>query len=90
MSIPVLYNGYLFDLPWVWSEVLRPQDRFSVTDHPLGQGFSVRCVADDGVVRYRLREALVYELESEAYRTDPQEWPSRYWEEKSDLMDCYA
>lgn len=75
------YNGHLFDLIWIWSDVLRPQDRFlRIND----SGSSVRCTYSDEHLRFRLNEALAWETQHDMYEPD---WPNKYWEEQCDLRE---
>lgn len=69
MSAKFRYNGHFFDLPWIWADVLRPQDRFLWTEENKP---GVMGILSDSVLQFRLREAYVANLYREM---EAPEWP---------------
>ena len=82
-----VYNNHEFEVNWIWSDVLRPQDRFMEHDYRQN-GVRRGCVLSDAVLLVRLHQALAWETQVEM--AEP-EWPSAYWDSVSDYrneMEC--
>ncbi len=78
------YKRGEFSIPWIWSEVLHPTDRFMSEDK--GDGFARCCVLSDEVLRVRIHQALIRETVYESIATDVNEWPSEHWDRVSDYV----
>lgn len=91
MPFEFSYRGSLWNVPWIWDQVIPPQHRFFVRlyDSVANDYCHYRCVYDDEVLSALIHSALARETRAEIDLMDP-ECHCEYWEDKQDAMEAWG